>query len=386
MSVRRKGNGFEVRVYVGLDPATGRKKYASKYVSDKEAGGPEKAEKLARKIEAELTRQVETNTYVPPAKQTVGEFLDTWLAGSAKPTVKPGTYRRYEEMVRLYIKPHIGAVRLDKLTPQHVAMLLARLHEEGVSDRGRLYVYRTLHRALEIAVRWGLVGRNVCDAVEPPKVAERPPVGLREAEVQALLRAAEGDRLHPLFMTAVMTGLRKGELLALKWEDVDLHAGTLTVCRTLEKGGPNPVFGTPKNRKGRVITLDPVVVETLRKWRVDQEIERAFFGEDYQDHGLVFCQPDGRPLDGRSLVRWHFKRLLKKAGLSASIRFHDLRHTFVSRALQAGANVGAVSELAGHHDPGFTVKRYAHAFDEDKKEAVERLSRRLFGNGTTASQ
>ena len=105
---------------------------------------------------------------------------------------------------------------------------------------------------------------------------EWPPVGLREAEVQALPRAAEGDRLYPLFLTALMTGLRKWELLALKWEDVDLHAGALTVCRTLEKGGPNPEFGTPKNRKGRVITLDPVVVEALRKWRVEQEIERVF--------------------------------------------------------------------------------------------------------------
>lgn len=149
------------------------------------------------------------------------------------------------------------------------------------------------------------------------------------------------------------------------------------------KPGPAAGFGVrhPEEPQGRVITLDPTVVETLRRWRVDQEIERVFHGTDYHDHGLVFCQPDGRPLDGRSLVRWHFKRLLKKAGLPTTIRFHDLRHTFVSRALQAGANVRAVSELAGHHDPGFTVKRYAHAFDEDKKEAVERLSRRLFGNG-----
>jgi integrase len=106
---------------------------------------------------------------------------------------------------------------------------------------------------------------------------------------------------------------------------------------------------------------------------VDQEIERAFYGNNYEDYDLVFCQPNGRPLDGHSLIRWHFKRWLKKAGLPETIRFHDLRHTFVSRALQAGANPRAVSEIVGHYDPGFTLKRYAHALPQDTREAVRRL-------------
>lgn len=407
MSIRQKGNGFEVRVYVGIDPGSGKKKFATKYVGiGVRPDAPDyatkkiRAEKEARRIESQMLHQVETNTYVPPAKQTVGEYLGEWLEKSARPNVKPGSYRRYEEIVRLTLRPHLGAVRLDKLTPQHVAGMLSELHDQGASARGRQYAYRTLHRALEVAVRWGLVGRNVCDAVEPPRTEEKTPVGLSESQVEALLQAAKEDRLYPLFLTAVHTGMRKGGLLGLRWEDVDLDEGMAVVRQTLERSGRAPAFGTPKNRKIRVVPLSPEVIEALRQLRVDQEIGRATLGANYRDHGLVFCQIDGRPLDGRSLVRWHLKRLVRKVNekadeaekkareersapttrpvrLPANLRFHDLRHTFVSRALQAGANPRAVSEIAGHHDPGFTLKRYAHALNEDMKEAVRKLGHHL---------
>ena len=411
MSIRRKGNGYEVRVYVGEDPGTGKKRYASKYVSDREAGGPEKAEKLARKIEAELMRQVETSSYVPPAKKTVAEHLEEWLKKDAEPNTKPRTYRRYKELVNVHVKPAIGAVRLDRLTPHHVATLLADKRDEGLSARTCLHIYRALHRALNVAVQWGIVGRNACDAVRPPRVDDPELTGLSAAQVECLLEGArtylkkdgqEAGPFYPVILAAVHTGMRQGELLALRWQDVDLEHGFATVCQALEKPGKNPIFTTPKNRKPRVVPLSPEVIEALGKLKVEQEIQRAFHGDDYEDHGLVFCQPNGRPLDGHSLTRWHLKRLVdevnkkakeaeekaaeEQAGatpakaavrLPEKLRFHDLRHTFVSRALQAGANPRAVSEIAGHHDPGFTLKRYAHALPQDTKEAVERLGRYL---------
>ncbi|HHV55205.1 MAG TPA: site-specific integrase [Firmicutes bacterium] len=377
MSIRRKGNGYEVRVYVGRDPTTGRKLYASKYVSDQEAGGQEKAEKRAKRIEADLIRQVETNTYVPPAQKSLAEHLDEWLEKEAKPNTKPRTYPRYEELVRVHIKPSLGAIRLNKLTPAHVVTLLAEKRKEGLSSRTCLHIYRVLHRALEVAVQWGLVGRNVCDAVRAPRADDEAPVGLTAEEVEALLKAAEGERLYPLLLTAVHTGMRQGELLGLRWADVDLKTGVALVRQALEKPGRRPVFTTPKNRKPRVVPLSAQVVEALKKVQAEQALERVFYGKDYEDYDLVFCQPNGRPLDGLSLTRWHFKRLLKKAGLPESIRFHDLRHTFVSRALQAGANPRAVSEIVGHYDPGFTLKRYAHALPQDMREAVRRLELHL---------
>ena len=269
MSIRKKGNGWEVRVYVGIDPGTGKKKFACKRA---------KTEREARRLEAGLRRQVETNTYVPPTKQTVAEFLDEWLQKDAKPNTKPRTYERYAELVQVHIKPAIGAVRLDKLTRQHVATLLAAKREQGLSPAICRYIYRTLHRALRVAVEWGQVGRNVCDAVRPPRVEEEMPVGLTSEQAEALLKAAEGSRLYPLLLAAVHTGMRQGELLALRWEDVDLEAGVALVRRSLEKSGRSPKFGTPENGKGRVVPLSLEVVEALRRLRVDQEIERAFFG------------------------------------------------------------------------------------------------------------
>lgn len=380
MSIRRKGNGFEVRVYVGRDPGTGKKQYASKYVSidppyDDRAVA--RAKKEAQRVEAELRRQVETNTYVAPSKQTVAEFLEEWLEKDAKPNTKPKTFKRYAELVKNHITPAMGALRLNKVTPHHVASLLAEKRAEGLSSRTCLHIYRVIHRAFNVAVQWGYVTRNVCDAVRPPKVDEEAPVGLSSEQVDVLLKTAKGDRLYPLFLAAVYTGLRQGELLGLRWADIDLEAGVALIRQTLEKGGVRPVFGTPKSRRPRVIPLQDVVVQVLREWKVQQEIERAFHGTDYEDYDLVFSQPNGRPLNPHSLTRWHFKRLLEKAGLPTDIRFHDLRHTFVSRALQAGANPRAVSEIVGHHDPGFTLRRYAHALPQDTKEAAQRLAQYL---------
>lgn len=409
MAVRRKPEGWEARVYVGMEG--GKKRFATKYFADRAHGGREKAEKAARLWEAETRRQVEAAAYVPPTRQTVAEFLDEWLEKDAKPNVKARTYERYQEIVNVHLKPALGATRLDRLTPAAIAGLLVEKREAGLSGRTCLHIYRVLHRALNVAVTWGLVGRNVCDAVRPPKADEEAPVGLSADQVEALLEAARTveetrpdgtverrpHRLYPLFLTAVHTGMRQGELLALRWEDVDLDAGVALVRRALEKPGKQPVFTTPKNHKPRVVPLAPEVVEALKQLRVEQEIERAFFGKDYEDYALVFAQPNGRPLDGHSLTRWHLKRLVKKVNdrakaleekakaegvalaqrpvrLPENLRFHDLRHTFVSRALQAGANPRAVSEIAGHHDPGFTLRRYAHALPQDTKEAVQRLA------------
>ncbi len=367
MAIRRKANGFEIRLYGGIDPATGKEIRISKFMKTDD-------EREARRLEAKLMEQLAQNTYVPPAKEKLADFLADWLENSARSNVKPRTFERYEELVRQHIVPHIGAVKLDKLTPRHVDILLGKVKESGLSSRTALHVYRVLHRALEVAVRWNRIGRNICDAVEPPRVDEAAPTGLSPTEVDALLRAAEGHRLYPLLLTAIHTGMRLGELCGLRWEDVDLEEGIAVVRQALEKPGARPVFTSPKSRKERAVPLTPEVMEALRKLRVEQELERASCGQHYEDFGLVFCQPNGRPLDPKSLSRWHFKRWLEAAGLPKSVRLHDLRHTFVSRALAAGANPRAVSDIAGHHDPGFTLRRYAHALPDDTKEAVRRLS------------
>lgn len=363
---RRRGNRIQVRVYRGYDAATGRRMYASATVSTA-------AEAWA--TYAKLKEQVEKQEYVPPSRVTVAEHLAEWLQ-TAKADVKRSTYDRYEQIVRLHLAPHIGNVQLSRLTPKHVDELMAKLKGK-MSDRTRLYVYRTLHRALEVAVRWERVARNVCKAVDPPQTDETEMYVLSEAEVDSLLQAAKGDRYYPLYVTALYTGMRRGELLGLRWQDVDIDEGIAWVRQTLERAGLNPVFGTPKNRKARPVPLVPEVIEALRTLRVEQEIERSHYAQDYRDYDLVFAQPDGGPISPSSFNRWSWQPIRKRAGLPKQVRFHDLRHTFVSRALAAGANPKAVSDIVGHHDPGFTLRRYAHTLHQDRKEAARLLAEHL---------
>ena len=214
--------------------------------------------------------------------QDCAEFLDKLLEKDAKPNVKPRTCDRHEEIVKVHIKPAIGDVRLDKLTPHHVATLLAQKRQQGLAARTCLHIHRVLHRALQVAVLWGLTGRNVYDTVRPSRAEEQPPVGLTPEQVDALLEAARyvdekrpdgsveqrPNRLYPLFLTAVQTDMRQGELPASRCEDVDLDTGVALVCPALEKPGKQPVFSTPKNRKPRVVPLSPEVVEALRRLRV----------------------------------------------------------------------------------------------------------------------
>lgn len=364
---RWRGNSIQVQVYRGYDAATKRRLYAS---------GTAKTVEDAWQLWAELKRQVEQQEYTPPTRQTVAAFLEEWLEKSAKPNVKPSTYARYELDVRLHINPHIGNVPLSRLTPERVEKMLADL-SGTISENSRRHVFRVLSRALKVAVRWKRVARNVCDAIEPPKGAEPELVVLTPADVDRLLKATEGDRLHALYVMAVHTGMRRGELFALRWQDVDFDEGIAWVRQTLLASGTNPQFGTPKNSKPRPVPLSADVLEALGRHRVQQELERLHYGDDYRDYDLIFCQPNGAPIDGSSFNKWHWTRVRKAAKLPEGTRFHDLRHTFVSRALAAGANLRAVSEMVGHHDPGFTARRYAHALQDDKKEAVRLLHQYL---------
>ena len=371
MSITRSGDRWRVRVYVGVDPKTGKKRFVDKIVS---------SEREAKRLEASIRQQVVTNTYVPPASETLGDFLTRWLETEVKPNVREGTYERYREAVHLYIKPILGRVRIDKLTPYHVSLLLAQMHKAGKSVYRRRLVYQTLHRALQVAIEWQLVGRNVCDAVRPPRVTDKARVGLSLAQLQAFLKTAERHRLYPLFLLAVTTGMRRGELFGLRWEDINPEEGYLVVRRALRRAGRDPLFEPPKNGKERVVPLEPEVLKALWAWKVQQEIERATARHPYKDNGYVFTHKDGKLWDPHNFSRRTFKALLSEAGLPATIRFHDLRHTFVSRALQAGANPRAVSEIVGHHSPSFTLHRYGHVLSEDIREAARRVVRYLGGD------
>src|SRR5918998_3060530 len=224
----------------------------------------------------------------------VGEYLEQWLADSVRDTVRPTTFERYEQMVRLHIRPVLGKLKLKNLTSAHVRGLYRQKLDNGLSPRTVQYVHVTLHKALKQAIADGLIPRNATEAVKPPQVRREEMRPLTAEQVQVLFEAAKGDRLEALYVLAVTTGLRQGELLGLKWDDVDLEAGTLRVRRTLTTARGGPQLTVPKTKGSRrIVRLTQSAVKALRSHLERQldEIDKA--GSLWREKGLVFSSESG---------------------------------------------------------------------------------------------
>ena len=257
----------------------------------------------------------------------LGEYLGRWLTDSVRDTVRPTTFERYEQIVRLHIRPVLDKVRLKNLSPAHVRGLYREKLDAGLSPRSVQYVHVTLHKALKQAIADVLIPRNVTEAVKPPQVSREEMRPLTAEQVKVLFEAARGDRLKALYVLAVTTGLRQGELLGLKWDDIDLEVGTLQVRRTLTTAKGGPVLSAPKVKGSRrTVRLSQTALEALRSHleRQLEEIDQA--GGLWSENGLIFASKSGEPLSRQHITARRFKPLLKRAGLP-EIRFHDLRHT-----------------------------------------------------------
>jgi integrase len=294
-------------------------------------------------------------------KVTVGDYLDRWLADTVKGTVRTSTYERNEEIVRLHIKPSLGRVGLKKLTPTHVRGLYSEKLDSGLASATVRRIHSTLHKALSQAVSDGIVPRNAAH-VKAPRPAPEEIRPLSEDEARAILDAARqsGERFEALYVLAITTGLRRGELLGLRWDDTDLELGTLRVGRALVREGGRHTLGETKTRRGRrQINLTPRTVNALKKHRKKQLEEKMKLAGLYKDHGLIFASGVGTPVNPEILVKRSFKPLLKKAGLP-EIRFHDLRHTCATLLLSRGVHPKLVQELLGHATIAMTLDTYSH--------------------------
>jgi integrase len=291
---------------------------------------------------------------------TLGDYLDRWLADGVRNTVRRSTYVRYEGLVRNHIKPAIGRVKLRALTPLHVRSLYREKLEE-LSPRSVNYIHVTLHKALEQAVEDGLIPRNVTKAVKPPQAHKEEVNPLSPIEVKALLSAARGDRLEALYVLAVHTGLRQGELLGLKWSDVDLDTGRLSVQRSL---AADRTFNPPKRKNSRrTVKLTNAAAEALKRHRAAQNEERLKLGSLWEDQDLVFPNRVGKPMAHNNLYNRDFKSLLKRAGLwpkdkGKRFTFHSLRHTCATVLLSKNVNPKIVQEMLGHATITTTIQKY----------------------------
>jgi integrase len=296
---------------------------------------------------------------------TVGTYLLRWLSDSVKDTVRQRTYEGYEHVAERHIIPTLGRLKLKNLTPAHVRGLYRERLDSGLSPRTVQYIHTTINKALKQAVADGLIPRNAAASVKAPRLRPTEIMPLDREQVRALFDASSDHRLEALYIVAVTAGLRKGELLALRWEDVDLEAATPTlhVRRTLSEARSGRIFEAPKSGKGRQIRLTRKAAEALKSHRIRQNEERLVAGAHWQDQGLVFPSSVGTPMGARNLTR-HFKGLLQRAGLPLSFRFHDLRHTCATLLLRQGVHVKYVQELLGHADISLTLNVYSHVLPD----------------------
>lgn len=362
---RRGKRSWRIAVSCGFDPRTGRRVRVFRTVR----GSRRDAEReLAR-----LVREVEAGLGVDPGRATLGEWLQAWME-QKRPQLSAKTFERYEGIVRLHLLPAIGTVPLRRLHPHHVRSLHARLLEAGLHPRTVLHVHRVLHTALEDAVRQEVLARNVCDAVRPPRVPAREVTVPSEEELSRLLRAVRGTRLEVPVLLAALCGLRRGEVLALRWEDVDFERGLLQVRRSLETTCLGLQLKDTKTGRARAVAVPAQVLQVLRAHRRRQVEERLRAGEAWQDHGLVVCGPDGGPVHPDTLS-WEFLRAARSLGLRTS--FHGLRHAHASHLLRAGADVRTLAARLGHSTPTLTLNTYGHLVPGAQEELVRRLEQQL---------
>lgn len=312
-------------------------------------------------------------------KQTVKTYLEGWLE-AIEANVRPKTYAGYESYCRLHTIPMLGKVKMVKLTPQQLQALYSKKIGAGMSPTTANHMHAMIHKALDQAVRWGVVARNVADLVDPPKVKRQEMKVLSGEQPRAFLEAASGDRLEALYVLAVTTGMRQGELLALRWRDVDLEDGTLRVTATMQRISKKGIGPSEPKTAGsrRQIALTGMAVAALRRHRARQAEERLHAGAMWQDGDLVFCNHYGRPIEASNLTRRSFHPLLEKAGLP-SVRFHDLRHTAATLLLRKKVPVKVVSEMLGHSQVGITLNIYAHVLPDMQREATAAMEAALLG-------
>ena len=317
-------------------------------------------------------------------KLTIGEYLNRWLADSVKGTVKETTYANYAYITHKHISPALGCVKLKMLTPAHVRSFYGEKARTNLSAATVKKMHVVLRKALSQAVSDGLIPRNAADGVRPPRTSapgeEIKPLGSEECAT--FLAASRGERLEALYMVAVHCGLREGELLALRWEDVYLNAikPAILVRRTLARGvdGHGWVVGaSTKSGKGRRVRLTQQAASTLRDHRKRQLEERLRLAGLWQDQGLVFPNETGSLFNPSNLRNRSFKRIKTRANVREDLRFHDLRHTCATLLLSEGVNAKVVSELLGHASITITLNTYAYVLPDMQDSAADAMEAAL---------
>lgn len=356
---KRGKNSYSIAISIGKDSATG--KYKQQWVSVK--GTKKDAEKRL----SELLHQLDNGTFIKPGKTTLGEYLERWLQEYVWPNLAPRTAEGYQYIVRSHLIPSLGHIPLTQIKPEHLQHLYTEKLSSGrydgkggLSKRSVQYIHVTLHKALKNAVKLGIIYRNPADAVEPPRPQHSEMQTMNESDIHIFLELANSTPYYTLFYLALFTGMRRSELLALKWCDVDLLLCQLSVTRTIHQLHSGEIIfqQTKTDKSRRMISLSPSTAIVLREHREQQEKMRQSLGLALSDDDLVFCQIDGKPLLPDSITHAWMK-LARRTGLKG-IRLHDARHSHASLMLKQGIHPKIVQERLGHSSIQITLDTYSH--------------------------
>lgn len=365
-SIVKRGKNYAVILELDKDSVTGKRK--QKWItvgSDLDA---------AEKKLTELQHQKDTGSFVEPSKVRVSQYLDRWLADYGKPNLSPRTFERYEYIIEKHLKPVIGRVTLSQLRSSHIQSHYTALLNRGLAPRSVKYDHTVIHKALNTALKWGLVSRNVADSVDLPKARRSEMQTWDETELTIFLASARDTEYHALFYLALFSGMRRSELLGLRWSDCDLIMGQVSVSRGLHhlRKGNSYVFTQPKSaRSRRTIALSPSAVLTLKAHYDKVRMDLALLEKPFNDARLVFSTLEGKPYRPETISR-AFVNLAVKVGIK-KIRFHDARHTHASLMLKQGIHPKIVQERLGHSSIAITLDTYSHVAPGLQQAAANRF-------------
>ncbi|HXR66978.1 MAG TPA: tyrosine-type recombinase/integrase [Ktedonobacteraceae bacterium] len=377
---RSKGEGS---VFKRSDP-TRNKPWVAQITREngkKETIGYFKTEAEAISERNKALRNLEQGAWVAKSRQTMEEYLNYWLENVHKATVELTSYDVYRKGLDSRIIPALGHTQVQKLTTRQVQMFYSKLiNEEGLGASRVQFLHALIHSALDHAVKENVVVKNVCDGVKLPRIKKREQRVLSPEEATQLLKSTQNSEMRIIVLLAVVTGMRQGELLALKWQDIDIKKRLIQIRHSLAYiRGKGLVEKRPKSEHSRrEVSLPFFVVDALTKHREEQEEARIRDGDAWQDHSLVFGTKHGAHMFA-STLQARFKKLLKSANLPLDMRFHDLRHSAVTILLKMGVPPHVVQEIVGHSNVNITLRVYGHVLPGQQESAMEKWTDVLGG-------
>ncbi|WP_230868232.1 tyrosine-type recombinase/integrase [Iocasia frigidifontis] len=375
MSIIKRNGKWQISVEAGHDPVTGKRK--RKY-------GTAETKKEAKILEAKLIEEYKKGTSIDGSKITLEKHLREWLKEDCA-DLAPRTYASYKMIVEKHLIPALGKLRMNEINSKHIMgyqnykLKEGRINGEGgLSARTVQYHHRVLSRALKVAAKWQIIENNPCEYVDAPSVKKPEFNTFSPEQINKIIEIAKGTWFFEILITAIYTGMRRGELLGLRWSDINWDKGEIKVRQQAQhlrnKGVKLRELKTESSK--REMGIPDNVLKILKKLKSKQAEIKLQLGKKYKKHDLVFCYGDGSPRNPQGITK-KFNNILKEAEISQNYRFHDLRHTFATLSLQEGTKMKTLQKIMGHATYNTTANTYSHVTDKMKKEAVDSISKAL---------